>query len=350
MGKWKKRLIITAIISSMTIGLCGCGASARKDSDGKGTIDDGLVIGFSFDTFVLERWIRDADIFTSKIKEYDSNATVNVQNANGDIETQISQIRYLIDKEVDVLVIVAIDAESLGDVLEEAKAAGIPIIAYDRLIKNANVDLYISFDNEKVGTLMGKYLVDAKLPHKKVFMMAGAIEDNNVSMVDKGFRKVMEDNNIEIVDCYYTPGWRADMAADYVDSYYSELKDVDGIMCGNDGIATAVIRKLSEYRLADKIKVVGQDADLEACQRIVEGTQVMTVYKPVEKLASTAAKYAIDLANGKEINTDNYINDGTYEIPYSCLDIIAVTKENMDEEIIDSGFHMRDDVYLNVKE
>ena len=348
--KRKKSGKLTAFILIICmLFLTGCTSGGNEETSESTEEKTGIKIGMSFDSFIIERWRRDCDVFVAKIKEYDSNADVNVQNANGDIETQKSQIRYLIDKKVDVLVIVCIDSESLSDVCAEAKSAGIPIIAYDRLIKNADVDLYISFDNEMVGSLMGEALVSEGLPNKRVLMLSGPNEDNNVSMVESGFRSVMDKNGIEIVDCVHAPGWKAESSAEYVNAHLTELGNVDGIMCGNDNIATTIIRTLAEARLAGKIKIVGQDADLEACQRIVEGTQVMTVYKPVEKLAQAAADFAIQLAENKSITgvTDT-INDGIYEVPYYYLEPIAVNKDNIDETVIDSGFHLKDDVYMNV--
>ena len=346
--KYKKRLTAIVLMLCMLL-LVGCGTESVEEASEAPQEKKGISVGMSFDSFIIERWRRDCDVFVSKISEYDSNADITVYSANGDIETQKQQIRYLIEKKVDVLVIVCIDSESLSDVCSEAKSAGIPIIAYDRLIKNSNVDLYISFDNEKVGTLMAEALVEDGLPKKKVLMLSGPTEDNNVSMVEKGFRDVMNDNSINIVDCVPTPGWKAEYASEYISAHLTELGDIDAIMCGNDNIATTIIRTLSEARLAGKIKIVGQDADLEACQRIVEGTQVMTVYKPVEKLAQAAADYAIQLAENKSITgVSDTINDGTYDVPYICLDPIAVTKDNIDETVIDSGFHLKDDVYLNV--
>jgi len=346
---------IAFVLVLMLLVVTGCGNNQGKINDDtvQGDDEDHLTIGFSIDSYLIERWQRDTDIFVAKIKEMDSNAEVNLQNANGDIETQKEQIKYLIEKKVDVLIIVCIDSYSLGDVVAEAKSAGIPVIAYDRLIRDADCDLYISFDNEKVGQLMGESLVDAGLPNKKVMMLSGPNEDNNVSLVEKGFKTVMDENNIEIVDVYHTPGWKAEEAATYLSEHLSELNEVDAIMCGNDNIATMVTRTLSEARLAGKIKIVGQDADLEACQRVVEGIQVMTVYKPVEKLAQTAAEYTISLAKGEEIGTVTdavigTVTDGTYDIPYCYLDPIAVTADNMDETVIASGFHVKDEVYMNV--
>ena len=352
----KFKAVISMLICFMLL-ISSCGAAEDTPVDKVETKSDNLLIGFSFDSFLIERWQRDCDVFVSEVKVIDPEAEVNVQNANGDIETQKSQIRYLIEKGADVLVIVCIDSDGLGDVMEEAKAAGIPVIAYDRLINNSNVDLYISFDNEKVGTLMGKALVDSGLENSNVLMLSGPTEDSNVAMVERGFRKVMEDNSVTIKDCFHASGWKAEEASDYLGQHSEDLEDVDAIMCGNDNIATNVIRTLSELRLAGKVKIVGQDADLEACQRVVEGTQVMTVYKPVEKLAQNAAKYAVALGNSKRNGTEanladvkETISDGSYDVPYYYIEPIAVNKENIDETIIASGFHTHDEVYLNVTE
>ena len=196
---------------------------------------------------------------------------------------------------------------------------------------------------------MVEALIEEGLPNRRVLMLSGPTEDNNVLMVEKGFKDVMKQHGIMIKDCVHAAGWRAEESASYVSQHLTELSDVDAIMCGNDNIATTTIRTLAEARMAGKIKIVGQDADLEACQRIVEGTQVMTVYKPVEKLAQAAAEYAIQLAENKTLTgVNDTIFDGTYNVPYVCLDPIAVTKDNIDETVIDSGFHLREDVYMNV--
>ena len=349
MNKIKRIIHSIALLLLVVFILQGCGNKAESvtASVDKDDSKEEIQIGIAFDSFLIERWERDRDIFVSRAR--DLGAEVNVQNANGNVQKQKDQIKYLIDKKMDVIVIVAVDSSELKKEVEEAQDAGIKVVAYDRLVMDSPVDLYISFDNEMVGTLMGEALVDSELPNKKVLMLSGPNEDNNVSMVESGFRRVMEENDIEIVDCFHAYGWKAEEAASYISEHITELDDIDAIMCGNDNIATTIIRTLSEARLAGKIKIVGQDADIEACQRVVEGTQVMTVYKPVEKLAQAAAEYAIELAENKEVsNVTDTINDGTNDVPYVYLTPIAVTKDNIDETVIESGFHPRDEVYMNV--
>lgn len=341
-----KKQISIVLILILALSLSGCNGIYTKAESEVNEEEDKIQIGLSFDSFVIERWQRDRDVFVSTAKQY--GAEVNVQNANGDLNEQISQIEYLIDKKMDVIVIVSVDSDGLSSTVKKAKDAGIKVIAYDRMINNADIDMYISFDNEKVGELMAKYLLVPGEKTSKVLMLCGPLSDNNVVLVERGFRKQMEENNVTIIDSMYADGWKAELAATYIYENMDKVMQADGIMCGNDNMATTVLRALSEKQLAGKINIVGQDADLEACQRIVEGTQRMTVFKPVEKLAQGAAEYAVKLAKGESLSELETVTNNGYEVPYLLLEPIAVTKDNMDDVIISSGFHLREDVYLNV--
>ena len=328
--------------------MTACQTADSNKAEGDPEKEDKIQIGMSFDSFVIERWQRDRDIFVSMAKEL--GAEVNVQNANGDIEEQKKQIDYFIKKEMDVIVIICIDSEGLKEHVQKAKDAGIKIIAYDRLINNADVDLYISFDNEMVGTMMAQALIGEGISGGSVLMLGGSAADNNVSLVENGFREVMKKNNVTILDSMHAEGWKAELAAAYVYDHMDIVSRADAIMCGNDDLASKVVHALSEKRMAGNILVVGQDADLEACQRIVEGTQVMTVYKPVEKLAQRAAECAVQLARGEEITGADVstIHNGSFDVPYIGLEPISVNEDNINEVIIGSGFHLKEDVYLNV--
>ena len=341
--------VFTKTISIMTAAilmLTGCGSIQTSNGDESTGDDESLEIGLCFDSFVIERWERDRDVFVDTATGL--GATVNVQNANGDVDKQIEQIQYLVDKGVDCLVIIPVDGSALLDVVTAAKAKGIAVVSYDRLIPKANTDLYISFDNKMVGEMLGDALVREDV--NKVVMICGPLTDNNVPMVNEGFNSVMSKNDIEVLDTYYCDGWKAELGGAYVYDNMDTIKAADAIMCGNDDVATSVIRALAVSQLAGVIPVVGQDADLPACQHIVEGTQLMTVYKPVSKLAEQAAILSVRLAKGMDIAVDTTINDGGTEIPYVAVEPVAVTAENIDEVIIDSGFHTREDVYMNVTE
>ena len=337
-------VLLAGVMTIMSVSGCG---QVMPEGDVEMEKSDAIQIGFSMDSFLIERWQRDRDLFVSKAQEL--GAEVNVQNANGEVDKQISQIEYFIEKEMDVIVIVAIDGNVLSEVVEKAKKAGIKVIAYDRLILDADVDLYISFDNRRVGELMGEYLREALGDEGTVICINGSPTDNNVSFVFSEFKKALQGSGITIDRTGYADNWLAEIGFDFVSEYLAEGNVPDGIMCGNDDIATPVVKALSENRLAGQVYVTGQDADLVACQRIVEGTQYMTVYKPIELLAQRAAEMAVAMAKDEVPETEDTIYDGTYEVPFEKLEPVGVTKENMDEVII-GKYHQKGDVYLNVQE
>ena len=336
---------IFVLILSLAVFLSGCASEKRAEEASTSSQEDKVEIGMIFDTFVVERWQRDRDVFVSTAM--DLGAEVNVQNANGDVEEQIAQMEYFIEKKVDVIVVVPIESSALLDSISRAKEAGIKVVSYDRLAIGAGVDLYVSCDNETVGRLMADAMKSQLQPGDKVLMVCGPNSDNNVSFVERGFREGIREAGLEVAEVYYTKEWRAEYAAEYIAQYGDKIQDIKGIMCGNDNLAGQVMGVLARERLAGKICVVAQDADLEACQRIVEGTQYMTVYKSVEKLAVEAARAAVALAQGEQVVTEDYMNDGVYNVPYIKLEPVAVTQSNMDEVIIQSGFHLKEDVYLN---
>lgn len=365
----KRRIVSALLLAAALLLLAGCSAKRQSGEPQEKEEQKKLQIGMSFDSFVIERWLRDRDLFVLTAKEL--GADVNVQVANGDAREQASQIRYFIQKGMDVIVIIAVDGEKLSDVVSEARSRGIRVISYDRLIMNAGTDMYISFDNEKVGALMGEAMVDALPDGGNIFAIYGSPTDHNVSMVQNGFEKVVDESSLHIVYSNYCENWLAELAFDAVEEGLSKTpRNLVGVMCGNDDLASQAFRALAENRLAGKVVLVGQDADLSACQRIVEGTQTMTVYKPVEALAAKAAEFACAIGYEKLLEEERIaekdipealtftkkmmekldtINDGTSDVPYYGIDPVAVTKENLDQVIIDSDFHTREDVYLNVR-
>ena len=340
-----RRALTRIIVALMAISLLlctGCNTPEKKEVTPT-TKSDNLLIGLSFDSFVIERWTRDRDVFVSTANNL--GADVNVQSAGGDVEKQISHIKYFIEIGVDAIVIITADAVALADVLKEAKNKGIPVICYDRLVMNANADLYISFNNETVGREMAK-AVCSKVPDGGTIVeIMGPESDNNVPQVMAGFDSVCAEHNMNITLKYNCENWKPELAYEFINANFDEVSQADAIMCGNDALAGEVIHALAERGYAGKIYVTGQDADLEACQRIVEGTQLVTVYKPVENLAHLAAEYAVQLANGQSPKDTDTFFDGTQDIPYVAIEPTGVTKENLDNTIIQSGFHLKEEIY-----
>ncbi|MBO7746365.1 D-xylose ABC transporter substrate-binding protein [Paenibacillus sp. MWE-103] len=310
-----------------------------------------LVVGLSLDTLLEERWKKDRDLFKAAVEKL--GAEVDVQAANGDDAKQIAQAENMISRHVDVLVVVPHDAEASAAIVAKAHRAGIRVISYDRLILNADVDLYVSFDNEKVGALAAQAIV-AQAPRGNFVLIEGADTDNNAQMFKRGQMSVLQPlvdrGDIQIVYDRFTKEWKpAEALANMRAALQANGGAVDAVLAANDGTAGGVVSALAERGLAGKIPVSGMDAELAAAQRIVEGTQTMTVYKPIRKLAETAAELAVRMAKGEQVSTDRTVFNKKIDVPAILLEPIAVNRSNIDATIIADGFHSREDVYRHAK-
>jgi len=313
-----------------------------------------ILIGFSMPTLQEERWQKDRNEFVKSAEEL--GAVVDMQIAQNDEQKQITQIEGMITKRVDVIVLVAINANSLAPVLNKAHDAGIKVVAYDRMVNNSNIDAYVSFDNEKVGVYEAQGVVDAlksklgKGAKLRVAYVGGSELDNNALLLKKGSFKVLQPlidkGQIEIVFNKFTEAWNPDIAYKNIKEYLSKNGGkLDAVVAANDGTAFGVITALGEFGLSGKVPVSGQDAELAAAKRIIEGTQTLTIYKPIQKLASVAAGVSVSLANNESIKNTTNINNGKIEVPSVLLDPIVVTKSNLDDTLIKDGYHKREDIY-----
>lgn len=345
----KKHSQITALAISMLLLFISCAKSnstktpaVKKES---ATITHRIVVGFSIDTLALERWQRDLDVFMNTAK--DLGADVIVQNAGNSVEEQNRQLLYLAERKVDVIVVLPENAESLTDTIEKIRSKNIPVISYDRLARNANISMYITVNSEQVGELMA----EGMLRHangNKWFCILGPNEDYNTTLIQKGIQQVIHNSTIQIAHTFYTPGWNYDLSHQDMVDLLASGNIPDAIICGNDAVAESVIQALTTYYPDHHIPICGQDADIAACQNIVHGQQDFTIYKPITKLAETAAMYAVQIAQGKspeEIAGKNTIHNGFANIPVVWLTPQIVDKTNIDEVVINSGFHTKGEVY-----
>src|SRR5699024_2719683 len=291
-----------AILSVLLLSIAAaCGQDASSDNNDASS-DGDITIGLSVADLTLERWQHDRDIFMDKAEEL--GAEVLVQSADGEDEKQLSQIQNMLSQDIDVLVIIANNSDALSPVVKQAKEEGIPVVAYDHLINNAEVDAYVSFDNERVGEMQAEYLVD-QVPTGKYFLLGGAPTDNNAQMFRDGQMNVLdpliESGDIEVVGDQWAEGWSAEAALSIVENALTANdNDIDAIVASNDSTAGGAVQALTAQNLAGDVAISGQDADLAAVQRIAEGTQSMTVYKPIQDIAEKNAEVAVQLAEGKE--------------------------------------------------
>lgn len=335
--------IIMLLFALSLVPTCGCTSNQTfKNDDGK------LKIGFIYETMTVERWQRDRDIFADEVKNL--GAEVFVKNAYEDSKRQQEQGMEMVDEGVDVLVIVAYDKDDLTELVKYAHNNNVKVIAYDRLIRNANVDLYITFDNYKVGYLMGQAATKA-VPSGEYLILNGTERDNNSTQLNEGYytliQPLIDKGQITILGETWIEAWRDEGSYKYVSEALRSGKIPDAIIAANDRLAEGAISALSEKRLAGKVFVTGQDAELAACQRIVEGTQNMTVYKSISVLAKGAAQYAIKMAKGEDIGPCDKMSDGMYDVRCIVYEPIPVTSENIAETVI-PDFYTVEQVYANV--
>lgn len=339
-------LVTVSLILSALIGL----AIARgRHEGGEKKENRGAVIGLSLDTLKEARWQRDRDLFVRRAAEL--GAEVKVLSANSDDIRQAQDVQALITEHVDVIVIVPHDGKSMAKSVKAAKAAGIPVVAYDRLITDCDLDLYITFDNVKVGEMQARYLVDhLPTPGKgRIVRLYGAPTDNNAKLFKEGQDRVLkpylDSGAITVVHEDWVLNWEPQNAKKIMNAAINKVgADFDAVLASNDGTAGGAIQSLKEEGLAGSRLVTGQDADLVACQRIVGGIQTMTIYKPISHLARRAAEVAVAMATGRPVVVRDVISNGQVDVPSVLLEVVAVDAGNM-QAVIEDGFHSREDIY-----
>lgn len=354
--KLRLSLVLLSCVLSIVTGIVlarGGRTAETRSEHGKPRADHGIVIGLSLDTLKEARWQTDRDLFVKRAAE--QGAKVLVQSANSDDTRQISDVEKLITNEVDVLVIVPHDGTAMAKAVRMAHEQDIPVIAYDRIIRDSPLDLYVSFDNVRVGRMQAQYVVD-NLPDGKgrIIRIYGSKTDNNAALFKQGQDEVLkpyiERGDIQVIFEDWAEDWKPENAKRIVNAAITKYKDdFDAILASNDGTAGGAIQALIEEGYAGKKIVTGQDAELVACQRIVQGTQSMTIYKPLKVLATTAADLAVKMARGRPVVATAVVNNGKVDVPSALSNVITVTKKNIEETIIKDGFHSREDVFRGVK-
>jgi D-xylose transport system substrate-binding protein len=297
-------------------------------------------IGFSIDDLRVERWTRDRDYFIAAAEKL--GAKVYVQSADASEQRQMAQIENLISRGVDVLVIVPYNATVLTNAINEAKKAKIKVLSYDRLILNADVDAYISFDNTTVGEMQAQAIAHLK-PKGNYYLLGGAPTDNNAKMLREGQLKVLQPlvdkGDIKIVGKQWVKDWSAAEAMSIVENALTANGNkIDAVVASNDGTAGGAIQALAAQKLAGKVPVSGQDADLAAVRRVIAGTQAMTVYKPLKLIATEAANLSVKLVRNEKPAYNARLDNGFKKVDTVLLEPILLTKSNI-EVLVKDGFY-----------
>jgi D-xylose transport system substrate-binding protein len=348
----KLRLLVTVIAAAF---ICACGEGQNQPGGTTNRASDPSKkpkIGFSMATVKEERWQRDRDAFDAHCKKIQVDCVITV--ADNSTDRQANDVENLLTQGVDVLVIAPENATQAASLVERAKSQNVPVISYDRLIDSDRLDLYISHQVPVIGRKIAEYALE-HAPQGNYVMVYGSSTDNNALIMKEEQLKVLKSaidgGKIKIVADQFIPGWKAEEALKMAENALTQhADDIKAFVVSNDGMAGGVVSALEKRGLAGKILVTGQDAQLDALQRVAEGKQSMTVYKAIIPLASGAVDAAVKLAKKEPLTTSPFKNVNGKEVPAILLEVVTVDKNNLMDTVIKDGYAKYEDVYKNVPE
>jgi D-xylose transport system substrate-binding protein len=349
--RWTLPLIAVAVLVA-ALGLAACG---DDDDDDDGGGDGGGSIGFLLPETQTARYeSHDRPLFEAKVEELCPDCEVLYYNADQDVANQQQQVETAVTEGVDVMVLDPVDSASAAGLANRAKQAGIPVVSYDRLILDADLDYYVSFDSVEVGRQQAEALSD-KLeqegsPEGPIVMINGDPQDNNATLFNQGATEIFDQRGVEIAREFDTPDWLPENAQREMDQAITALGQdgFEAVYAANDGTAGGAIAALKGAGIDPASRpVTGQDAELAGIQRIIAGEQYVTVYKPLKPLADSAAEIAVAVAQGEEppaglINGEE--DNGAEQVPTVFLETVPVTVDNIEDTVIADEYWTVDDI------
>jgi D-xylose transport system substrate-binding protein len=338
-----------AAIGLMSLGLVGAYVASNA------TAQSGMIVGVSWSNFQEERWKTDEAAIKGALEK--GGATYISTDAQSSAEKQVNDVNQLITKGAKAIILLAQDKDAIGPALEAAKAAKIPVIAYDRLVEDPYA-YYLTFDNVEVGRIMAREVLKVKSKGQFVFIK-GDPGDANAEFVYGGQREILEPNiksgKIVVAAIQATEGWKPENAQKNMEQILTKLNNkVDAVMSSNDGMAGGAIAALTAVKLAGpKVAVSGQDGDLGALNRVALGTQTVSVWKDSRALGAKAAEIALELTSGKmgeKVTGSKVFSDGPKKVKMNAtlLAPVGITKKNL-KVVLDAGWIKKDVLCAGVK-
>ncbi|MEV0183381.1 substrate-binding domain-containing protein [Streptomyces sp. NPDC050625] len=335
---------LTAFSSALSLSACGAIGGSGGGGGSAAPARDDITVGLLLpdrDTARFEKF--DYPIIKKEVASLTHDkGKVLYANAGASVAKQSQQFQHMVDEKVDVILVDAVDAERIAPDVQKSKNAGIPVIAYDRLAQGP-IDAYVSHDNELVGQVQGRAITEAlasKGANSKVVMMNGDPADPNTAQFEKGALGELQ-GKVDIVERYDTDKWSPAVAKAHMKQAIKAvgLDHIAAVYSANDGMAAAVIDALKESGATKIPPVTGQDANLDAVQRIVAGEQYMTVYKPFLDEADYAAEMAVNKVQGRDIAFDALTRDTVdsptkKHIPAMLVPVVSLTKDKIKETVI----------------
>jgi D-xylose transport system substrate-binding protein len=352
-----RRIAIAVTAPALTLSLAACGVlgGSGGSTDASPTKGEDVTVGLLLPETANTRYEKfDHPNIKDKVASLTRDqGKVEYANAEADADRQAGQMQKMIDDKVDVILLDAVDSHAIAGMVRKAKAAGIPVIAYDRLAEGP-IDAYISFDNELVGEVQGRSLLEAMgskaNSSSKIVMMNGSPTDPNAGQFKQGALSQLQDK-VAIAESYDTKDWKPENAEKNMKRAIDAIggDGIRGVLAANDGMAGAVIKSLKAAGVRDLPPVTGQDAELEAVQRIVTGEQYMSVYKPYPTEAEAAAEIAVAKIQGRDIQFDSLTRDRVSsptdkDIPSQLVSVVAPTRDNIKDTIIDDKIYTKSEI------
>jgi D-xylose transport system substrate-binding protein len=350
-SSWARRFAVATAMLAATGAIAACGGDDDEGdggSKGGGESKGGKIALLLPETKTTRYEEQDRPNFERHVKELCAGCEVIYSNANQDPARQQQQAEAAITEGAKVIVISAVDVKSASAIVTRAKQSNVPVIAYGRLIPDADIAYYVSIDPFKVGQQQGESLMDALdedgKSNPRVVMINGAPTDSNSKPYKDGARDVLDKRGAKVVKSYDTPDWSPDKAQQEMEQAITTLgkNGFDGVYVANDGMASGAIAALKGANIDPSTRAVtGQDAELAGVQRVLDGEQLMTVYQPIIQIAETAAKLAVPIAQGGKPAADvapSKVDNGMKQVPSALLDTIAITKDNVQDTVVKDGF------------
>ena len=304
-----------------------------------------IKIGFVLATMNEERYAKDRDYFleAAKAKGYE----VEFASCNDKVDVQTAKVETLLSKKIRALVIQPVNGETASAIVQLAKREGVPVVSYDRLIRNADIDLYVTQDSFQVGVLQAEEAVRVVGDKGNYVILMGEAGHSVADEITRGNMSVLEKYpGIQVVVKQNHPKWSTALALATVENALTRQQNkIDAILANNDGMALGATQALTEQKLTGKVFVAGADADLAAIKNIVTGKQTMTVLKGIRPLAEAAVLAAGKLARGEAVASDAVSANGYKNVPVVNTPVSKVTNALIQKEIIESGFHTAQAVY-----
>ncbi len=297
-------------------------------------------VGFLMDVSETGRWLKDKELFIKNIEEMGSE--VIFMASEGDAEKQYELAREMLARKIKVLVIIPSDLNAAANIVKLAHQHKVPVVSYDRIVKNCMLDFYISFDNVQVGELQAKYL-STVCPKGKYAILGGAVSDNNSFLLRLGQLNVIqplsERGDIDVIYDQYVDFWSPDEGYRLMKECLKRHRKIDAVLAANDQLAEGALKAIQEAGLEPVPYISGQDAEDEACRRIIAGTQAMTVYKPIEAIALKTAEIVMQMILEERIpKTYLSVNNGKRQVPAILLPAMEVNKQTIDLTVVADGY------------